>query len=190
MYLFIVLPRTLFLSCFASRLLWQIPGPRSGFDSPAFAPSMNPTPVEEWLRNYCVRLCGAVPTTPVEQILLRNPAHLVHQPLNPVEKPNGVNFPFWFDSACTPSGQRLSARLGENSGFFQEYLNWAPVVSWLFDVVAAQCQLLIHPQTPPVFRKAWFPYFHALASVLELASSLLQVHSVHAQHHGTPLDGT
>ena len=151
---------------------------------------MNPSPTEQWLRDYCVKVCGALPDQPIAAILLRNPVQLPHSRLNPIEQPSGVQFPFWFDSRSTPTGQRLGSALGESSGFFQEYLNWAPSVSWLYDLVAHFCQLIVHPQTLPAVREVLFPYFHGFASILELQLSLIQIHSVHGEHHGTALDGT
>ena len=150
---------------------------------------MNPSPAEQWLRDYCVRVCGSLPDQPLPVYLLHNPAELGRQRLNPVERPDGVRFPLWFDSLETPTGQLLGSRLGVQSGFFQEYLNWAPSVSWFYDLTARLCQLCVHPHTPSAFRDALFPFVFGYAEILEQAVALLQIHAVHAQHHGTALDG-
>ena len=79
---------------------------------------MNPSPMEQWLQDYCVRVCGSLSDQPLPVDLLHNPAELGRQRLNPVERPDGVRFPLWFNSLETPTGQLLGSRLGVQSGFF------------------------------------------------------------------------
>ena len=79
---------------------------------------MNPSPAEQWLRDYCVRVCGSLLDQPLPVYLLPNPAELGRQRLNPVERPDGVRFSLWFDSLETPIGQLLGSQLGVQSGFF------------------------------------------------------------------------
>lgn len=140
---------------------------------------MNPSPAEQWLRDYCLRVCGALPDLPLETYLLRDPAALPRQRRNPIERPDGVQFPLWFDSLETPTGQLLGSQLGVQSGFFQEYLNWAPLVSWFYDLTARLCQLCVHPHTPQPFRDALFPFLFGYAGLLEHSVGLIQIHTVH-----------
>lgn len=151
---------------------------------------MHPSPAAEWLRDYCLKLTGSHPTAPLEAYLLQHPADLPQQRRNPVARPPAVEFPSWFNAAHTAQGQLLASQLGPNSGFFQEYLNWAPSVSWLFDLVAGLVQLTAHPSTPAPFRDALFPFVYGFGAVLEQTITLIKIHEVHGQHAGTPLDGT
>ena len=151
---------------------------------------MNPTPAREWLQNYLLRVTGQLPDRPVEAYLLGSPAELHFHPANPLQRPEGARFGVWFDSLETPTGQLLGSQLGVHSGYFQEYLNWAPSVSFLFDLTVRLAQLLYHPATHAAVRDALFPFVFGQAQLLEQQISLLRIHSVQGQHIGTALDGT
>ena len=151
---------------------------------------MHPSPAQEWLQNYCLRTTGAIPNQPVEQYLLQRPTDLTQQPANPVQRPDGAQFGVWFDSLETPTGQLLGSQLGIHSGYFQEFLNWAPSVSFQFDLTVRLAQLLGHPGTHDAVRNVLFPFVFGYAQLLEQQLSFLRIHTVHGQHIGTALDGT
>ena len=151
---------------------------------------MNPSPQAHWLREYAKRLAGTPPIRQFQDYLLFDPEAVPHQPRNPFHRPPGVPFGTWFDSGDTAQGQALASKLGANSGYFQEYLNWAPSVSNLYDLVANLVQILGHEQTPEAFRQGLFPQLYNLCGLLEHQVALLRVHTVHAKHQGTALEGT
>ena len=128
---------------------------------------MNPTPAREWLQNYLLRVTGQLPDRPVEAYLLGSPAELHFHPANPLQRPEGARFGVWFDSLETPTGQLLGSQLGVHSGYFQEYLNWAPSVSFLFDLTVRLAHLLYHPATHAAVLDALFPFVFGQAQLLE-----------------------
>ena len=151
---------------------------------------MNPSPQAQWLQDYSRRLCGEYTVRPFVDYFIQDPQAIPSHPRNPFRRPAGTPFGVWFDSLDTARGQQLAAALGQNSGFFQEYLNWAPSVSNLFDLVSRLVPLLAHPETPEPFRQGLFPYVYSLCCTLEQQVALLKVHQVHAKHKGIALEGT
>ena len=108
---------------------------------------MQPSPQLVWLRDYLQRTTGSTAPLPLEQVLLEHPSELPRLRGNPVDRPEGVVPPVWFDCLTTASGQRLASKLGEHSGYTQEYLSWAPSVSYLYDNTVGFARLLAHPET-------------------------------------------
>ena len=125
----------------------------------------------------------------MEAYLLRSPTQLTLHPMNPIQRLEGARFGIWFDSLETPAGQFLGSQLGVHSGYFQEYLNWAPSVSFLFDLTVRLAQLLYHPATQNGVHDALFPFIFGYAQLLEQQVSLQRIHCVHGQHQGTALEG-
>ena len=71
---------------------------------------------------------------PLKQCLfLATGANIPPAAKNPVPRPPNAKFGRWFDSRRTAEGLRIAEALRPSSGFYQEYSNWAPVVSFLFD---------------------------------------------------------
>ena len=146
---------------------------------------MQPSPQLVWLREYLTRTLGSSVSPPLDRVLLETPTELPRLRGNPVDRPEGVVPPVWFDCLETAAGQRLAARLGEHSGYTQEYLSWAPSVSYLYDLVVGFARLLAHDDTPDAVRNGLFPTLFTFASILEQQVGLLDVHKVHAKHAGT-----
>ena len=100
------------VSCFASRHFSGLTWIHAVDHEPWLQPSMNPSPAEQWSRDYCIHVCGSLPDQPFLVKLLHKPAELGRQGLNPVERPDGPRFPLWFDSLETPTGQLLNSLMG------------------------------------------------------------------------------
>ena len=99
--------------------------------SPAFGRvlSMNRTPGEQWLLEQADRFNDGPPTASLDTVWLPDPRLLPRAVTNPIIRPLGARFPEWFDVRRTSEGAQLAQELGVNSGYFQEYQNWAPFVA-------------------------------------------------------------
>ena len=119
------------LSCFASRQLFGTTRThRVGRDPRHFAEfsPMNPSPAEQWCREQSRRFNNRIPTAPIADCWLPDPALLPQSVNNPVAHPAGARSPYWFDVRDTAEGSAVATTLGVNSGYFQEYAGWAPPV--------------------------------------------------------------
>lgn len=70
---------------------------------------------------------------------------------NPVEIPPSVAFGS-FSASDTASGLKIQTALGERSGYYQEFENWAPVVGHLFNWFTQTSYLSLY--TPIRLRKS------------------------------------
>ena len=95
------------VSCFASHHFKGLTQIHAVDHDPRLWLSMKPSPAEQWLLDYCICICGSLPSQPLPVYLLRNPAELGHQRLNLVERLDGVPFPLWSNSLKTPTGKLL-----------------------------------------------------------------------------------
>ena len=150
---------------------------------------MNPTPAERWCRDQSRRFNNRIPTAPIADCWLPDPALLPQSVNNPVARPAGARSPYWFDVRDTAEGSAVATTLGANSGYFQEYAGWAPPVSWLFDTVAAFLEVSAHPDLPPSVREFNLPYLYSLVEVTEALHDQLSLQRVHAKHKGSGLEG-
>ena len=150
---------------------------------------MNRTPGEQWLLEQADRFNDGPPTASLDAVWLPDPRLLPRAVTNPVVRPLGARFPEWFDVRRTSEGAQLAQELGVNSGYFQEYQNWAPFVAWLFDLTAAWIDFAAHPAFPADVRDALLPYLHAQVTITTRLQSLIRLQQVHGEHKGTSLDG-
>jgi hypothetical protein len=151
---------------------------------------MNPTPAEQWCRDQSVRFSGRIPDAPIESCWLSDPRFLGQSVNNPVARPAGARSPHWFDVRDTAEGSAVAQALGVNSGYFQEYAGWAPLVAWLFDTTAAFVSILAHPELPGPVRAFVLPYVFSLVEVTEAFHNQLSLQRIHAQHKGSGLEGS
>lgn len=97
-------------------------------------------------------------------------------PQNPVPRPEGLAFGSgWFSATHTVAGNRVVQGLGVNSGYGQEYLNWYPVTSYLFDLVGALTQVLLSAGLSDSEKVLLLPFLKGSKDVLELATANLEV---------------
>ena len=151
---------------------------------------MNPTPAEQWCRDQTRRFNNRIPTAPIEDCWLPDPAFLPQSVNNPVARPAGARAPYWFDVRDTAEGSAVANTLGANSGYFQEYAGWAPPVSWLFDTTAAFLEIAAHPELPPSVRDFILPYLYSYVEVTEALHDQLSLQRIHARHKGSGLEGS
>jgi hypothetical protein len=105
-------------------------------------------------------------------------------------RPAGARSPFWFDVRDTAEGSAVATALGPNSGYFQEYAGWAPLVSWLFDATAAFVDVAAHPDLPASVRDFLLPYLYTYVEVTEALHDQLALQRIHAKHKGSGLEGS
>ena len=151
---------------------------------------MNPLPAEQWFREQALRFNNRLPDRPIKVTGLSDPQFLPRASHNRVARPDSARFPLWFDAKETGQGQSIAATLGINSGFFQEYASWAPLVAWLFDCAAAFVDLVAHPSLPPSIRYLLLPYLYGYVDLCEVATNHLRLHHVHVEHKGIGLEGS
>ena len=126
---------------------------------------------------------------PLEHCLfLATGANIEPAPKNPVPRPPNAEFGRWFDSRRTAEGLRIADALRPGSGFYQEYSNWAPVVSFLFDWFVRFAQFSSCNELPEAVRTALVPAVESLSKVVELSTTVLDQRLLQAAHVGTPLE--
>ena len=105
---------------------------------------------------------------------------------NPVPRPPAT-FGKWFDVLNTADGLNVAQSLGSRSGYFAEYQNWAPVVSYLFDLQLRLIAFAASEDVPDSVRAGLEPLVSLYAGVTNLAVSTLSVRRTQADHAGTAL---
>ena len=130
---------------------------------------------------------GAPRDLPLAQVLvLRSGANVDSSPRNPVPRPP-AEFGKWFDVLDTADGQHLAQSLGPRSGYFAEYANWAPVVSYQYDLLLRLIAFASSPDIPATIRAGLEPLVSLFAEVIDLAVSTLAVRRTQAAHANSPL---
>jgi hypothetical protein len=130
---------------------------------------------------------GAPTNLPLSNLLvLRSGQNVDPSPSNPVPRP-ACEFGEWFDVQDTASGSNVAQALGPRSGYFAEYSNWAPVVSYLFDLQLRFIAVTASPDVPDAIRAAYEPLVTLLSKVTNLAVATLAVRRTQAKHVNTPL---
>ncbi|GMH45710.1 hypothetical protein BSKO_13673 [Bryopsis sp. KO-2023] len=116
----------------------------------------------------------------LSEAVISNAEEVPKSPKNPCPRPSEqTRFGTWFDTADSKLGQLINAKLGAKAGAI-EFGSWAPVFSYLIDITAG-LSAIAHRQGG-VTKDLLVPYIGALGRVLELASSLLEVHKLQAQY--------
>lgn len=97
-------------------------------------------------------------------------------PQNPVPRPEGLGFGSgWFSATHTIPGSRVLQGLGNHTGYGQEYLNWYPVTSYLFDLVGALTQVLVSAGLTDSDKILLLPFLKGSKDILDLATANLEV---------------
>ena len=94
-------------------------------------------------------------------------------PKNPMPRPPNAEFGPWFDSRRTAEGLWIAEALWPGSGFYQEYSNWTPVVSFLFDWFVRFAQFSSCNELPDAWLTALVPIVESLSKVVELSTTVL-----------------
>ena len=126
---------------------------------------------------------------PLEHCLfLATGTNIEPAPKNPVPHPPNAEIGRWFDSRRMAEGLRIAEALRPGSGFYQEYSNWAPVVSFLFDWFVRFAQFSSCNELLEAVRTALVPAVESLSKVVELSTTVLDQRLLQAVHVGTPLE--
>ena len=141
------------------------------------------------LQDLATRFGASTEPLPTEdRLFLHSGANILPARKNPVKRPDGAQFGAWFDVLNTADGQRIAQALGPRSGFFAEYSNWAPSVSFFFDLLVHLIELTQSEDLQQAVRSALVGVCAVLAKAVDLSVVTLAQRRIQAAHASTPLE--
>ena len=140
------------------------------------------TRVLEQYRALCIKLSGG-PSEGWAAHSLGAASELSHFANNPVPRPPSIQgVGKIYDISETSWGQVLASQLGDRTGFFLELAGWAPIVSYIFDTLTTEVQVLAADDTPAAVRHVFWGLTEAWLAILHSACDRLHVHQLRGQH--------